>query len=79
MQGILVMCTYLTRLLTQLSGNRTLFSYVPEVRSAGTCQALLMHRRAPHRAQTYLIMPCAVRTSLVQDFSEISDAGRALP
>ena len=30
-QGILVMCTYLTRLLSKLSSNRTLFSYVPEV------------------------------------------------
>ena len=30
-QGILVMCTYLTRLLSKLSSNHTLFSYVPEV------------------------------------------------
>lgn len=30
-QGVLVMCTYLTRLLSNLSSNRTLFSYVPEV------------------------------------------------
>ncbi len=31
-QGILVMCTYLTRLLSNISSNRILFSYVPEVR-----------------------------------------------
>ena len=30
-QGVLVMCTYLTRLLSKLSSNHTLFSYVPEV------------------------------------------------
>lgn len=30
-QGVLVMCTYITRLLSKLSSNRTLFSYVPEV------------------------------------------------
>ncbi len=33
-QGVLVMCTYLTRLLSKLSSNPTLFSYVPEVSSA---------------------------------------------
>ena len=30
-QGVLVMCTYLMRLLSKLSRSHTLFSYVPEV------------------------------------------------
>ena len=73
-QGILVMCTYLTRLLAQLSGNRTLFSYVPEVRPAAL---LRTHRHASCKASSHLVLLCAVRASQAQGSSETSDAVRA--
>ena len=47
-QGVLVMCTYLTRLLSKLSSNHTLFSYVPEVRKLPPAAFNAVDCHVPH-------------------------------